>query len=242
MKKYFNKKWLYSVPLALSVATALSPTVFAARSTVGTLISAAPGAIITLGIVSIVVWGITKDIRHQKKSYHTPQYQADDSKYPTNHTEAISQEIRAYDPEFSDVRFLSNAEKIFDTILRAYKDNNLDLLKHNHLEWVSFADLKLEKITNISKSYIYNHSIGGDMDYVDVLIQALNENNSLSVYSMKLQRSIADKTKIGKGITSPVCPNCGAPARNNQPFCEYCGSKIITNESMWKLTKFVKVD
>lgn len=51
-----------------------------------------------------------------------------------------------------------------------------------------------------------------------------------------LERSAAARTDASRGISSAVCPSCGAPAgESTAPACEFCGAALGASEREWIL-------
>ena len=122
--------------------------------------------------------------------------------------------------------------------------------KHTVSADVNAEDTKLNIALNVKKAgylkdaVVQNNTITITTGYViqmyDYIIEKStgkvirgSSNNKLKiVYEMKFRRTLDESAKIDK------CPNCGAKIdMNTSGICEYCGSKLVSENTKWVLTE-----
>ena len=174
---------------------------------------------------------------------------------------AIENKIKSYIPNFNKQEFLDNGYNIYKDVQNAWmnfkledvKDEITDELYNMYESQLTTLEVKGEqnimKDFKVVKSYlkdavVQNNTITITTGYViqmyDYIIEKStgkvirgSSNNKLKiVYEMKFRRTLDESAKIDK------CPNCGAKIdMNTSGICEYCGSKLVSENTKWVLTE-----
>ena len=174
---------------------------------------------------------------------------------------AIENKIKSYIPNFNKQEFLDNGYSIYKDVQNAWmnfkledvKDEITDELYNMYESQLTTLEVKGEqnimKDFKVVKSYlkdavVQNNTITITTGYViqmyDYIIEKStgkvirgSSNNKLKiVYEMKFRRTLDENAKIDK------CPNCGAKIdMNTSGICEYCGSKLVSENTKWVLTE-----
>ena len=174
---------------------------------------------------------------------------------------AIENKIKSYIPNFNKQEFLDNGYSIYKDVQNAWmnfkledvKDEITDELYNMYESQLTTLEVKGEqnimKDFKVVKSYlkdavVQNNTITITTGYViqmyDYIIEKStgkvirgSSNNKLKiVYEMKFRRTLDESAKIDK------CPNCGAKIdMNTSGICEYCGSKLVSENTKWVLTE-----
>lgn len=180
----------------------------------------------------------------------------------TNNANAINK-IKQILPDFNETEFLQNGYKMFLDIEDAWM--NFDMEKvHNIMtdemfnmyeSQLSSMDVKGEQ--NIMKDFVLKGS---------AITDAIKQNDNIEIktqYIIEFYDYIIEKSsgKVLRGTSSrkirmhyeftfimsdnkdnkiDTCPNCGAHVEvNSAGTCEYCGSKIVGNNTNWVISKKV---
>lgn len=179
---------------------------------------------------------------------------------PVNENE-IENQIKQVLPNFNKAEFLQQGFDSYKAIQDAWMnfklpdvrdlltdelynmyDSQLDIMETKHEQNV-MKDITLissglkgfsnqNGIVTITTNYVislYDYIINTDTQKVT----SGNKNTKYKVYyEMKFRLSIDENDKIEQ------CPNCGANVDiNGNGKCEYCGSKIVSENSKWVLTE-----
>ena len=180
----------------------------------------------------------------------------------TNNANAINK-IKQILPDFNETEFLQNGYKMFLDIEDAWMKFDMENV-HNIMtveifnmyeSQLSIMDVKGEQ--NIMKDFVLKGS---------AITDAIKQNDNIEIktqYIIEFYDYIIEKSsgKVLRGTSSrkirmhyeftfimsdnkdakiDTCPNCGAHVEvNSAGTCEYCGSKIVGNNTNWVISKKV---
>ncbi len=177
-----------------------------------------------------------------------------------NDTE-IENEVKKLLPDFNKAEFLINGYKIYCDIQKAWMDFKLDDVKDLITDELynmydsQLATLEVKGEQNIMKDFVLRSSYLKDVvkqndnitittgyviemyDYIadqatGKLIRGEDKHKMRVTYEMKFRKTLNENDKITN------CPNCGAKIdMNSSGICEYCGSKIVLDNTKWVLTE-----
>lgn len=175
--------------------------------------------------------------------------------------ENIANKVKQYIPNFNKQEFLNNGYKIYKDVQNAWMNFKLDDVKdvitdeiyNMYDSQLSTLEVKGEK--NIMKDFklvksylkdvnVQNETITITTGYViemyDYIIEestgkvlrGSSTNKLRIVYEMKFRQTLNSNEKVDH------CPNCGAKIEmNSSGTCEYCGSKLVSENTKWVLTE-----
>ena len=175
--------------------------------------------------------------------------------------ENIANKVKQYIPNFNKQEFLNNGYKIYKDVQNAWMNFKLDDVKdvitdeiyNMYDSQLSTLEVKGEK--NIMKDFklvksylkdvnVQNETITITTGYViemyDYIIEestgkvlrGSSTNKLRIVYEMKFRQTLNSNVKVDH------CPNCGAKIEmNSSGTCEYCGSKLVSENTKWVLTE-----
>ena len=173
----------------------------------------------------------------------------------------IENEIKQYIPDFDKQKFLNEGYKMYCDIQEAWMNFKLEDVKdiitdelYNMYE-SQLATLEVKGEQNVMKDFALQRSFLKDVsmenntltittgyiiefyDYIaeqatgKVLRGTANKKVRVT-YEMKFRQSLDQSKKVTK------CPNCGADIEmNTSGVCEYCHTKLITENTKWVLTE-----
>lgn len=208
----------------------------------------------TILIIIIVAICMGSNSSNQYKKVVTPSK-------PLPDENTIENKIKTYLPNFNKQEFLNNGYSIYKDIQNAWmnfkledvKDKITDELYNMYESQLTTLEVKDEqnimKDFKLVKSYlkdavVQNNTITITTGYViqmyDYIIEkstgkvvrGSSSNKLKIVYEMKFRKTLNENAKIEE------CPNCGAKVDiNNSGICEYCGSKLVSENTKWVLTE-----
>lgn len=175
--------------------------------------------------------------------------------------EDVENKIKEYIPNFNKQEFLQQGYNIYVNIQNAWMNFKLEDVKdaitdelYNMYE-SQLATLEVKGEQNIMKditlrrSYLrsvvkQNDNITIEAGYViemydyivdhqsGKLVRGESNRKMRVTYSMKFRKTLDENAKVEH------CPNCGAKIEmNSSGTCEYCGSKIVADNTKWVLTE-----
>lgn len=175
--------------------------------------------------------------------------------------ENIANKVKQYIPNFNKQEFLNNGYKIYEDVQNAWMNFKLDDVKdvitdeiYNMYE-SQLATLEVKGEQNIMKDIQLKQSCLRDVtnqngtitiktnyviemyDYIaDVntkkLIRGEDKEKICILYEMSFRKALSEDEKVTH------CPNCGAKVEmNSTGTCEYCGSKLVSENTKWVLTE-----
>lgn len=173
----------------------------------------------------------------------------------------IEDEIKKSIPNFNKYAFLKEGFNIYCDVQKAWmkfkledvKDVLTDELYSMYESQLTTLEVKGEqnimKDITLRRSYLrgvvkQNDNITIDAGYVIEMYDYIVDQQSGKLvrgesnikmrvtYSMKFRKTLDENAKIEH------CPNCGAKIEmNSSGTCEYCGSKIVADNTKWVLTE-----
>lgn len=217
-------------------------------SSSGDLFAAMISVIIMIAI--IVIWTIIAN----KKQLHKIVINK-------NNEDEIENKIKKSIPNFNKQEFLKQGYSIYYDIQMAWMDFKLEDIKDKVTDEIytmyesQLATLEVKGEQNIMKDIQLKQSCLKDVtnqngtitiktnyviemyDYIaDVntkkLIRGENKKKIRILYEMSFRKTLNENEKITH------CPNCGAKVEmNSTGTCEYCGSKLVSENTKWVLTE-----
>ena len=175
--------------------------------------------------------------------------------------EKIENEIKKLIPNFNKDKFLNDGFKIYYDVQIAWMNFELNKIKdkitdemysmyetqletlrtknqQNLLLDINLESCSLKGVTyqngTITISTTYSVSM---YDYIanktnGEVIRGNNTEKTITEYELKFRKTLNENLKIDK------CPNCGAEIKiNSAGNCKYCGSKLVSENTNWVLTK-----
>ena len=174
---------------------------------------------------------------------------------------AIENEIKKSIPNFEKYAFLKQGFKIYYDVQEAWMNFKLEDVKDVLTDELysmyesQLATLEVKGEQNIMKDIILrrsylsgvtkqNNNITIETKYIIEMYDYIadsqtgklvrgNSNKKMRVtYLMKFRKTLDENAKVEH------CPNCGAKIEmNSSGTCEYCGSKIVADNTKWVLTE-----
>lgn len=179
----------------------------------------------------------------------------------TKSDEAVVQKIKQYIPNFNCEEFLTQGYKIYLDVQNAWMNFNLEDVKDVisdemfNMYQAQLDTLEVKGEQNIMKGFVNINSYIKDVvnqnnnitittcyiiefyDYITnkatgKVIRGTSTSKIRATYEMKFRKTLDDSLVIDK------CPNCGAKIdkMNGAGRCEYCGSKVVSENAKWILT------
>ena len=178
-----------------------------------------------------------------------------------NNEDEIENKIKKSIPNFNKQEFLKQGYSIYYDIQMAWMDFKLEDIKDKVTDEIytmyesQLATLEVKGEQNIMKDIQLKQSCLKDVtnqngtitiktnyviemyDYIaDVntkkLIRGENKKKIRILYEMSFRKTLNENEKITH------CPNCGAKVEmNSTGTCEYCGSKLVSENTKWVLTE-----
>ena len=175
--------------------------------------------------------------------------------------ENIANKVKQYIPNFNKQEFLNNGYKIYKDVQNAWMNFKLDDVKDVITDEIynmydsQLSTLAVKGEKNIMKDFklvksylkdvnVQNETITITTGYViemyDYIIEestgkvlrGSSTNKLRIVYEMKFRQTLNSNGKVDH------CPNCGAKIEmNSSGTCEYCGSKLVSENTKWVLTE-----
>lgn len=178
-----------------------------------------------------------------------------------NNEDEIENKIKKLIPNFNKQEFLKQGYSIYYDIQMAWMDFKLEDIKDKVTDEIytmyesQLATLEVKGEQNIMKDIQLKQSCLKDVtnqngtitiktnyviemyDYIaDVntkkLIRGEDKKKIRILYEMSFRKTLNEDEKITH------CPNCGAKVEmNSTGTCEYCGSKLVSENTKWVLTE-----
>lgn len=178
-----------------------------------------------------------------------------------NNEDEIENKIKKSIPNFNKQEFLKQGYSIYYDIQMAWMDFKLEDIKDKVTDEIytmyesQLATLEVKGEQNIMKDIQLKQSCLKDVtnqngtitiktnyviemyDYIaDVntkkLIRGEDKKKIRILYEMSFRKTLNENEKITH------CPNCGAKVEmNSTGTCEYCGSKLVSENTKWVLTE-----
>lgn len=178
-----------------------------------------------------------------------------------NNEDEIENKIKKSIPNFNKQEFLKQGYSIYYDIQMAWMDFKLEDIKDKVTDEIytmyesQLATLEVKGEQNIMKNIQLKQSCLKDVtnqngtitiktnyviemyDYIaDVntkkLIRGEDKKKIRILYEMSFRKTLNEDEKITH------CPNCGAKVEmNSTGTCEYCGSKLVSENTKWVLTE-----
>ena len=175
--------------------------------------------------------------------------------------ENIANKVKQYIPNFNKQEFLNNGYKIYKDVQNAWMNFKLDDVKdvitdeiyNMYDSQLSTLEVKGEKNImkdfKLVKSYLKDVNVQNETitittgyiiemyDYIieestGKVLRGSSTNKLRIVYEMKFRQTLNSNEKVDH------CPNCGAKIEmNSSGTCEYCGSKLVSENTKWVLTE-----
>ena len=180
-----------------------------------------------------------------------------------NNEDEIENKIKKLIPNFSKQEFLKQGFNIYYDIQMAWMDFKLEDIKDKVTDEIytmyesQLATLEVKGEQNIMKDIQLKQSCLRDVtnqngtvtiktnyviemyDYIaDVntkkLIRGEDKEKICILYEMSFRKALSEDEKVTH------CPNCGAKVEmNSTGTCEYCGSKLVSENTKWVLTSAI---
>lgn len=224
--------------------------------------SASVGEIVGIFIFIVIIFIIS--IIQSINSRRTINRRNISSQIPDEST--IENEIKQYIPNFNKQEFLDSGYKIYCDVQNAWMDFKLDDVKdvitdelYNMYE-SQLTTLEVKGEQNVMKDFVLNRSFlkGVDkqnetitistiyiIEFYDYIIEqstgkvvrGTDKQKMRVKYEMKFRQTLDESKKVTK------CPNCGADIEmNTTGVCDYCHSKLVTENTKWVLTEKQTLD
>ena len=178
-----------------------------------------------------------------------------------NNEDEIENKIKKLIPNFNKQEFLNQGFNIYYDIQMAWMDFKLEDIKDKVTDEIytmyesQLATLEVKGEQNIMKDIQLKQSCLKDVtnqngtitiktnyviemyDYIaDVntkkLIRGEDNKKIRILYEMSFRKALSEDEKVTH------CPNCGAKVEmNSTGTCEYCGSKLVSENTKWVLTE-----
>ena len=178
-----------------------------------------------------------------------------------NNEDEIENKIKKSIPNFNKQEFLKQGYSIYYDIQMAWMDFKLEDIKDKVTDEIytmyesQLATLEVKGEQNIMKDIQLKQSCLKDVtnqngtitiktnyviemyDYIaDVntkkLIRGEDKKKIRILYEMSFRKALSEDEKVTH------CPNCGAKVEmNSTGTCEYCGSKLVSENTKWVLTE-----
>ena len=178
-----------------------------------------------------------------------------------NNEDEIENKIKKSIPNFNKQEFLKQGYSIYYDIQMAWMDFKLEDIKDKVTDEIytmyesQLATLEVKGEQNIMKNIQLKQSCLKDVtnqngtitiktnyviemyDYIaDVntkkLIRGEDKKKIRILYEMSFRKALSEDEKVTH------CPNCGAKVEmNSTGTCEYCGSKLVSENTKWVLTE-----
>lgn len=211
------------------------------------------GGIIVFIIIIIVYLSIIKSKSRNSNNKNINYINIDD----TN----IEAQIKQILPNFNKYQFLRDGFGIYKDVQDAWMNFKLEDVKDKLTDELynmyesQLATLEVKGERNVMKDITMQRSYLKDVtnqngiltittgyiidqyDYIDEpntgrLIRGNSSQKMRVVYEMKFRMSIDESAQ------TTHCPNCGAKLDiNSNGICEYCGSKVVSENTKWVLTE-----
>lgn len=214
------------------------------------------GSIVGTIIFFIILFVILVIVNACKKSTTTTS-----NTVSTVNDQAVVNRIKEYIPNFDRAQFLSDGFNIYKDVQNAWMNFKLDDVKDKITDemfnmYQSELDaLEIKGEQNIMKDFTLKSNYLKDVvkqndnitittcyviDFYDYIVEqstgkVLRGSSTTKMrvtYEMKFRKTLDEKLTVDK------CPCCGAEIKqlNGSGTCEYCGSKIVSENSKWVLT------
>ena len=175
--------------------------------------------------------------------------------------ENVANKVKQYIPNFNKQEFLNNGYQIYKNVQNAWMNFKLDDVKdvitdelyNMYDSQLSTLEVKGEKNImkdfKLVKSYLKDVNVQNETitittgyiiemyDYIieestGKVLRGSSTNKLRIVYEMKFRQTLNSNGKVDH------CPNCGAKIEmNSSGTCEYCGSKLVSENTKWVLTE-----
>jgi predicted lipid-binding transport protein (Tim44 family)/DNA-directed RNA polymerase subunit RPC12/RpoP len=207
---------------------------------------------IIIMIIIIVIWSLiaNKNTKQSRKIVINK-----------NNEDEIENKIKKLIPNFNKQEFLKQGFNIYYDIQMAWMDFKLEDIKDKVTDEIytmyesQLATLEVKGEQNIMKDIQLKQSCLRDVtnqngtitiktnyviemyDYIaDVntkkLIRGEDKEKICILYEMSFRKALSEDEKVTH------CPNCGAKVEmNSTGTCEYCGSKLVSENTKWVLTE-----
>ncbi|MBP3502336.1 MAG: TIM44-like domain-containing protein [Clostridia bacterium] len=219
--------------------------------------SSTPGSIIGL-LIFIIIFIVILNLSTKKSTQPMSKAKINDKE--------IEDEIKKLIPNFDKYVFLKEGFNIYCDVQEAWMNFKLEDVKDILTDELysmyesQLATLEVKGEQNIMKditlrsSYLrgvvkQNDNITIEAGYVIEMYDYIADQQSGKLlrgesnrkmrvtYSMKFRKTLDESAKVEH------CPNCGAKIKmNSSGTCEYCGSKIVADNTKWVLTEKKALD
>ena len=206
-------------------------------------------------IILVIIYVIIIIVKRNSKSSN--------KKIPNENIDqtAIENEIKKSIPNFEKYAFLKQGFKIYYDVQEAWMNFKLEDVKDVLTDELysmyesQLATLEVKGEQNIMKDIILrrsylsgvtkqNNNITIETKYIiemydyiadsqtGKLVRGNSNKKMRATYLMKFRKTLDENAKVEH------CPNCGAKIEmNSSGTCEYCGSKIVADNTKWVLTE-----
>lgn len=200
-----------------------------------------PGLII-LVIIGIIVWSLKKNGKlNNVINAVNNTANNNSSNIGINNTQAVAEQIRQIDPNFSEDKFIGWAREVFVKIQQAWSERNWKIIRpfesqelfsqHSAQLEEYIKNNKINKIEKINVNYceLREFKVDGDKEVLIVELHAIMRDYVVDAttgnvlesdpnkdwhmnYLMTFNRKVGVRTEAGVSNKSTTnCPNCGAP-------------------------------
>ena len=174
-------------------------------------------------------------------------------------------EYTSIDPGFDSAELAAKLSNVYVKLQNAWQDKNLEPIRpyltddfygqmdrqltamknHNQTNYIEriavlssepvsfYQENDMDHIVAILKTRIIDYTLD---DRTGALVSGSKTREKFMTYEYDLCRKSGVKTHTEKGLSSVVCPHCGAPLDINQTAkCPYCGSVVTIVNEDWAI-------
>ena len=176
-------------------------------------------------------------------------------------SENINNKIKSKIPDFDAKEFISDAFNIYKDIQVAWMNFDLESVRNlitdemfnmysSQLETLKVKNEKnIMKDIQVYKGYLTGYQLqNGELtiitryiveqyDYI-IDVESQEIKRGTDKYKLRMKYELRFKLVTDSSRVLGLCPNCGATLENynGSGVCQYCGSKIVGDNSRWVLT------
>lgn len=172
-----------------------------------------------------------------------------------------ARKIKKIIPDFDEREFLKEGARIYEDVQKAWMDFELEKVRNvitdemfnmysSQLETLKVKNEKnIMKDIQVYKGYLTGYQLqNGELtiitryiveqyDYI-IDVESQEIKRGTDKYKLRMKYELRFKLVTDSSRVLGLCPNCGATLENynGSGVCQYCGSKIVGDNSRWVLT------